>query len=152
MRGKTTDKRVRAKAVGLAVVVGSNEAARQTGIPERSIRRWVMDPDLAELAARTKEQVAEEWWAIVQKGFRRVESLLDATDDAQKAATATAIIFDKLALTRGEATSRTESKDISVDLPADIKRDLRDRFSDRVRDSSPDVEAERPQGSATPTG
>jgi hypothetical protein len=126
MRGKLTDKRVRARAVGLAMVVGANEASRQTGIPERSVRRWVMDPEMAELAARTKETVAEEWWAIVQKGFRRVEALLDSTEDAQKAATATAIIFDKMALSRGEPTSRTETRTWTDDLDDHEKARLRD--------------------------
>ena len=72
-----------------------------------------MDPELAELAERTKDQVVAEWWAIVQKGFRRVEQLLDSTDDAQKAATATAIITDKMLLIRGDATSRTETRSVN---------------------------------------
>lgn len=116
MRGRKRPTSDRTAALGIAVLDGPAAAARQTGIPENTIRSWMDSPEFVELRERTKEQVADEWWAIVQKGFRRVEKLLDSTDDAQKAATATAIIFDKLALTRGEATSRTETKDITREL------------------------------------
>lgn len=110
MRGKPTPHDERARAVGIALVTGSTEeASRQTGVPGRSIREWVDDPEFADLRQRTRDEVADEWWAIVQKGFRRVSDLLTDTDDLQKAAVATAIVTDKMLLIRGEATSRTES-------------------------------------------
>lgn len=109
MRGKKYPQTDRARAVGIALIEGSAEASRKVGIPERTIQRWADRPEMAELVARTKDQVAEEWWAIVQKGMRRVYDLLDSTDDVQKVATSTAIVTDKMLLLRGEATSRTES-------------------------------------------
>ena len=116
MRGKKRSQSDRIHALGIAVVEGVPAASQATGIPERTIRQWQDTPEFAELRQRTKEQVADEWWAIVQKGFRRVAALLDGTDDIQKAATATAIVTDKMLLIRGEATSRTESKDLTHDL------------------------------------
>ena len=109
MRGKRTPDKLRAKAVGLALVAGVPDAAKAMGVSERNIRRWKQDPEMAELVQRTKEAVTEEWWGVIQKGVRRVADLLDAAEDVQKVATATAIVTDKMLLIRGEATSRTES-------------------------------------------
>jgi hypothetical protein len=109
MRGRKRPTTERTKAVSLAVVHGVAEAARQTGIPESTVHQWYHLPEFAELRDRNKEEVTAEWWAGVQKAFRRSVVLLDSTDDPVKAATAGAIMFDKMALSRGEVTSRSES-------------------------------------------
>lgn len=156
MRGSKRPTSERTRALGIAVVNGVPTASRQTGIPENTIRTWMESPEFRELRDRTKEQVAGEWWAIVQKGFRRVEKLLDSTDDAQKAATATAIIFDKLALTRGEATSRTETKDITLDdheaevLGQVIRAELARRADEHAAQSA--VEGAAETGAEAPAG
>lgn len=109
MRGKKRPTTDRTRAVSLAVVHGVAEAARQTGIPESTVRQWFQLPEFEELRARNKEEVTAEWWAGIQKAFRRSVELLERTDDPVKAATAGAIMFDKMALSRGEVTSRSES-------------------------------------------
>jgi len=109
MRGRKRPQSERIQAVSLAVLDGPAAAARQTGIPENTIREWVDRPEFVELRERTKEAVADEWWAIVQKGMRRVADLLGSAEDLQKVAVATAIVTDKMLLLRGEATMRTES-------------------------------------------
>jgi hypothetical protein len=116
MRGKRTPAKRRAEAAGIALMDGAAEASRQTGIPENTIRGWLDSPEFAELRTRKTEAVAEEWWGGVQKAFRRTVELLERTDDPVKAATAGAIMFDKLALTRGQATSRTETRALSDEL------------------------------------
>jgi hypothetical protein len=131
MRGKKRPLDERAHAVGIAVVAGGAEASRQTGIPEQTINQWMHTPEFGELRERTKEAVAAEWYGGVQLAFRRAIALLDTTDDAVKAATAGAIMFDKLALTRGEATSRSESRDltkVSDDHELTTLRDFIDRL------------------------
>jgi hypothetical protein len=108
MRGKKRPTAERARAVGVALMDGPTEASRKTGIPANTIREWMTRPEFVELRQRTKDAVGEEWWAGVQLAFRRSLELLDHTDDPVKAATAGAIIFDKLALSRGDVTSRSE--------------------------------------------
>ena len=108
MRGRKRPTTERTKAVSLAVVHGVAEAARQTGIPERTVHDWYHLPEFAELRDRNKEEVTAEWWAGVQKAFRRTVQLLDQTEDPVKAATAGAIMFDKMALSRGDVTTRSE--------------------------------------------
>lgn len=113
MRGKKRPDADRARALGIAVVAGVPAAAEATGIPQSTIYVWQESDEFVELRKRTKEQVVEEWWAIVQRGFRKTAELLDGTTDAQRAATATAIIADKMLLIRGDATSRTETRSLS---------------------------------------
>lgn len=113
MRGKKRPLTDRTRALGIALVEGVPAAAEQTGIPERTIRLWRDSEEYAELSQRTREAATDEMWAIVQKGFRRVEALLDEASDVQKTALATAIVADKMLLLRGEATSRTESRSLS---------------------------------------
>lgn len=126
MKGKKRPLTERAHAVGIAVVSGIAEASRQTGIPEPTINAWFHSSEFEELRSRTKEQVAEEWWGIVQRGFRKTAELLDGTTDAQKAATATAIIADKMLLIRGEATVRNETRSLVDGFDDHEKRALRD--------------------------
>jgi hypothetical protein len=66
-------------------------------------------------------------------------------------AIAVGVLFDKLALMRGEATSRSESKDISDDISPTVKRELRRRYAelDPARD---DVAREGAEGTTTPAG
>ncbi len=108
MRGQKRPTAERARAMGVALMDGPVAASRSTGIPETTIRGWMDRPEFAELRSRTKDAVGEEWWAGVQLAFRRALELMASTDDAVKAATAGAIIFDKLALSRGDVTSRSE--------------------------------------------
>ena len=113
MRGKKRPAAERAHAVGVALLDGASEASRRTGIPETTINGWMHSQEFVELRERTKEAVADEWWAGVQHGFRRVIEAFDQEADVQKKATAAAILFDKVAMLRGEATSRSEARDIT---------------------------------------
>jgi hypothetical protein len=108
-------------------------------------------PEFAELRDRTKDVVAAEWWGFVQKAFRRTATLLDQTEDPVKSATAGAIIFDKMALSTGDATSRTESRNISDDIPASVKRELRRRYA-AIDSGGDDVAREGAEGATSTTG
>lgn len=132
MKGKKRPASERAKALGIAAVDGVAAASEQTGIPESTIYQWQDSPEFVELRNRTKEAVVDEWWGIVQQGFRKTAELLGGTTDAQKAATATAIIADKMLLVRGDATSRIENVSLTDGLSADTKRELRDRLARSV--------------------
>lgn len=104
--------RQKAEAVGLSVVAGTLPAAEKLGIPESTLRYWCDSPDFAELRERKKEEVAADVWATFQAGVRRVGELIPQTEDALKVATATGILFDKFALMTGQATERTESREL----------------------------------------
>ena len=116
----------------VAVTGSTEEASRQTGIPGRTIREWTEDPEFAELRQRTREAATEEWWAIVQNGFRRVQELLDSTTDIAKVATASAILADKMLVIRGEATSRYETRDLTGALDDHELATLRSVLHDAI--------------------
>ena len=136
MRGKKRPTSERARAVGIALVDGVSTAAAATGIPERTIRQWQDTEEFAELRQRTKDQVADEWWAGVQRGFRIVITGFDGPEPLQQKATAAAILFDKLALMRGEATSRSEVRPLAEEYNdhelATLNTVLRDELARRT--------------------
>lgn len=146
-------KRQKLSAVLAADMVGVTEVSRQTGIPKQTIDYWLDRPEFGQFRTKAREDLQDEIKVAAHLAWQRTAEALSAgTMEPRDVLFAAEKATTLMLLVGGEATARTESKDISVDLPDDIKRDLRDRFSDRVRDSSPDVEAERPQGAATPTG
>ncbi len=156
MRGKKRPPLERAHAMGIALVNGVPAASEATGIPERTIRLWQESEEYAELRQRTKEQVSDEWWAGVQKGFRAVIAGFDGKDPLVQKATAAAILFDKLALMRGEATARTETRDTTTDdherdlLNVAIRNELSRRTDERAAQDAV-VGSEAP-GAETPAG
>lgn len=132
----------KAEAVGLALVRGTKAAAEATGVSQRSVQRWVDDPAMARLVAETNENVRGHLWAGLQLGLESVLGALDGDAPLRDRAVAFGVLFDKWALMSGEATSRTESKDISDDIPASVKRQLRTRFADLAGDPGDGVAAE----------
>lgn len=116
-RGKPTDKRVRAKAVSLALVTGAAEASRQTGIPERSIRVWMDNPEFAELRTKTREELSEGFKALAHLSMTRLlEQVRAGLVEPRDLTILLGVATDKHLLLTGEATTRTESKDITHDL------------------------------------
>lgn len=105
-------KRQKAEAVGLSVVEGTRPAAERLGIPVSTIHSWRESEEFAQLRTRKKDEVAAEVWATFQMGVRRIAELIPETEDMTKVATATGIIYDKFALMSGQATDRTETREL----------------------------------------
>lgn len=106
----------KAEAVGLSEVIGIRPAARQLNVAESTLRRWRADPDMAQLRAETKDEVAGDMWAGFQLGIRRIVELLPNEKDLKAVAVATGVIYDKYALLTGGATARSEQRDITGTL------------------------------------
>lgn len=128
MRGQKRPTAQRAQAVGLAAVVGIPEASRQTGIADSTLRGWFNSPEFVELRERTRDQVSEEWWAGVQRGMRSVIAGFDSDASLRDKAIAVGVLFDKLALMRGDATARTETRTLG-ELDDSKRAALRDFLS-----------------------
>lgn len=108
-------RKTKAEVVGMAEVIGIRPAARRAHVPESSLRRWRESPEMAQLRAEKRVDVAADMWAGVQIGMHRIIELLPQTDDVQKVAVATGVIFDKLQMMTGEATSRVETKSLTAE-------------------------------------
>lgn len=115
-------KRERAEAVGVAAAVGVTQAERQLGIPKTTIQYWSERPEFVQLRTKTAALVAEEMWAAMQTGVRRMVELIPLTEDVAKVGVAVGILYDKRALLTGGATERTESRDLTDSLD-DHERD-----------------------------
>ncbi len=106
------------------MVEGVSEAERQTGIAKNTIQYWITRPEFAQLRTEKHEEVLATVWGAFQLGIGRIVELIPQTDDLSKVAVATGIIYDKLALMSGQATSRTESLTGDVDDRAKAKEVL----------------------------
>lgn len=92
---------------------------------------------MAQLRTEKREDVAQDVWTAFQVGVRRVLELIPQTDDLQKVATATGIIYDKYALIAGQATSRSEHREL-VEGMDDHEREL---LGGILREAAEKVEA-----------
>lgn len=106
----------KAEAVGASLAMGVRAAADKLGVPESTIRRFREDPEMAQLRAETKAEVASDVWGAFQQGVRRISELIPQTDDIAKVAVATGVLYDKFALIAGHATERTETRDVTAKL------------------------------------
>src|SRR3954447_14297624 len=62
----------KAQAVGLAYTAGVSEAARQLGIPHRSISNWVASRSFRAIVVANREAVAAKLWEAVVVGTEAV--------------------------------------------------------------------------------
>lgn len=134
----TRPKRLKLAAVMAADMVGVVQASKQTGIPESSIRVWIDKPEFAEIRAKTREDLAEEVKVVAHLAWRRVGDLMptmeprDAIFASEKASTI-------LALLRGEATSRTETRDLTDTLDDHERAALRSIVDEVLAATEADV-------------
>ena len=118
----------KAEAVAAATLSSAEAAAEALGIPRRTIGYWMQQPEFAELRQKTREGVADMFWAAVQIGVDQVAiGLLNPDAPLRDKATALGILYDKHALLAGNATARTEHRDITGSLSdADIAAAIRE--------------------------
>ena len=142
MRGQKRPQTERARAVGLAVVVGQEEAGRQLSIPTSTIHEWMNRPEFVELRNTAREKVGDLMWVSIQEGIRQLddglrnpnERLRDKSDTVQ-------MLIEKRALLMGEATARTETHAIT------------DGWNDEERDAlKRAIDAELGKLSSPPSG
>lgn len=104
-------KKQKLSVVLAAEMVGVTEAARQAGVPQQTVSYWLDDPKLGEFRSKAREDMAEEAKMVAHLAWRRVAELIpemdprDATFAAEKAS-------EYYQLLTGEATSRTESREL----------------------------------------
>ena len=105
----------KAEVVGIAVMSGQRSASEATGIPLSTVHAWMEHPDYAQLRTKTREDVAEQFWAAIQISLKAV---VDGIADGKlsEKAIALGVLYDKYALMTGGATGRMENRELN-DLP-----------------------------------
>ena len=120
------DARTKARAVGIAVLEGVTQAERETGIPKETIQYWTHDPLFAHLRTRARDEVMVEWWAGLQSGARALIKGMDDPDvPVRDKSQAFLALAQNYQLMSGQATSRSESKDLTADLDDHERATLR---------------------------
>jgi hypothetical protein len=117
--GPMSERRHYTKKTKLAAVIAADmsgvvEAERQTGIPESTIRYWAAQPEFAEIRAKTREDLADEIKIVAHLAWERIAQALRAGDMEPRDALFAAEKATSLRLLMsGDATSRTETRDIT---------------------------------------
>ena len=109
-------KQQKAEAVAEATMTNSEVASEKLGIPQTTIRYWLDKPEFAELRTKSRDEVAERMWSVIQLGVDEIAKGIQGDAPLRDKATAVGILYDKHALLTGGATGRTESRDITGTL------------------------------------
>lgn len=126
-------RREKLAAVMAAEMVGVVQASEQTGVPESTIRYWAEKPEFAEFRARTREELAEEVKVVAHLAWKRVAETLP-TMEPRDALFAADKASSLLQLVTGQATSRTETRDLTDSLDDHEREQLRKVLDDVLKD------------------
>lgn len=127
-------KREKVTAVMAAEIVNAEAASEQTGIPRSTIRRWLEDPELVELRLKTRESMAADMKALAMVALEALMGAIRRGElEGRDLVVALGVAIDKAQLLSGEATSRTETRDLTDTLDDHERARLRDILDDVLR-------------------
>jgi len=117
--------REKALAVAVAEQRNSSEiAGKELGIAPRTIRRWRDDPAMADIVRKTRDETAEDVTAaMVLSWGRLIERLQRDEVETRDLIILAGVSTEKALLLSGDATSRTETRDITGSLTDTDVRD-----------------------------
>ena len=115
---------MKAAAVIAAEMSSVLAASEALGIPERTVGYWFDAPEFAELRVKTREDMAEETAALAHKVLGVITAKLPDYEP-KDLNTLYGILVDKSQLLTGEATSRSEHRDITETLDDHEREALR---------------------------
>lgn len=102
----------RARAVGIATVDGQTKAAEVTGIPATTIDYWLDKPEFVALRSTAREKVIEQLWVGLQVGVEALTEGIKGSAPLNHKAAAFAALAERYALLNGEATTRSENREL----------------------------------------
>jgi hypothetical protein len=112
----------KAEAIAIGMVQGAIAASKATGIPRRTISRWLAEGDTKDspvvraAIVATEEAIADRLWETMQLGLEEVRAgLLDPKARLSDKARALEVIASQWQLITGRATSRTENANLNID-------------------------------------
>lgn len=124
-------------AVMAAEMVNATEAAEQTGIPRTTIIHWMQDPELVALRQKTREQMAEDMKVLAMVALDALMQAIRRGDvEGRDLIVALGVAIDKAQLLSGQATTRTETRDLTETLDDHERAALRDILDDALRQAA----------------
>lgn len=146
--GRRYTAKERARAVGIAAVEGVTAAERDTGIPKTTIQYWTEKPEFVHLRTTARETVIEQLWIGIQVGIEALTAGLQGDAPVNHKAAAFQALAERYALLNGEATTRSENRELHDKSDDELLAGVRE--ADRIiagaarRDATP---AEDPSAS-----
>jgi hypothetical protein len=119
MPGRRYPVRTKALAVIASELTNSAQAEKTTGIPHQTILRWRDDPDLRVYVQKTRDEMAEEMRGLSALTLFHIRQRI-AEFEPKELVTLLGVSTEKALLLAGDATSRSEVRDISGTLPDSI--------------------------------
>lgn len=117
-------KRQKATAVIAAEMSSVSAAAESEGIPESTLRRWMDHPDMAELRAKTREDLADEAKVLQQLAAAQIKARI-AEFEPRDLTVLYGVMTDKAQLLSGQATMRTENRTLTEGMDDHEREALR---------------------------
>src|SRR5574343_2112002 len=104
-------KREKVTAVLAADMTSTLAASEATGIPRSTLRRWLDNPELAELRHNAREAIAEEAMVVARLAWQALgHAIREGRVEPRELITAAGVATDKAALLAAEATGRKEHR------------------------------------------
>lgn len=110
--------------------------AKSSGIPETTIRYWMEEPEFVALRAKTREDMAEESAALAHKTLGVIRAKL-AEFEPRDLTVLFGVLVDKAQLLTGQATNRTETRDITDRMTPEQMDALADEIDAWLADRKP---------------
>lgn len=126
-------KRQKVTAVMAAEMTSTEAAADQTGIPRTTIAYWMEEPEFVAIRQKTREELAEESKALAHKTLAEIKRRL-AEFEPRDLTILYGVLTDKSQLLAGQATSRTETKNITETLDDHEREALADAIDEWLKD------------------
>ena len=111
-RRRRYTRRQKVTAVMAAEMTSIPAAAETSGIPETTIRYWMDEPEFVAIRAKTRDDMADESAALAHKALEAIKTRL-AEFEPRDLVILFGVLVDKAQLLAGQATSRTETRDIT---------------------------------------
>jgi transposase-like protein len=109
-------KREKVAAIVAADASSTLAASEATGVPESTLRYWLDQPEFAKLRENAREAMAEEAQVVARLAWQKLGEAIRAGQlDGRDLVIAAGMATDKSALLNGQATARTEHRDIADD-------------------------------------
>lgn len=128
-------KRQKAAAVVNAELSSTMAAAVATGIPRTTIAYWLDRPEFVGLRQKTRDEMAAGFKVLAHEAQDRLQALIPSMEP-KDLITLLGVATDKAQLLDGQATARTERRDLADEFNDHERQALR-KAIDEVTDAVP---------------
>ena len=120
-------KREKLTAVVAAEMTSQEAASEALGIPRTTIHNWMDDPEMVELRQNARQALAEEMAIVARLATRKLgEAIRRDRLEPRDLILAAGMATDKSQLLSGQATSRTETRELTDTLDDHERARLRE--------------------------